>query len=229
VKRAPKFLILAAAAASAFVSAAAADAALVVRSAGPSAASYPPGRSLGESAPIALKPGDMITVLVSNATRVLRGPGTFKVGALAATAGAAFNARGRFGAMRAGEIPASPSLWHVDVSQSGTICVAPDLGVKLWRPEAESAVTLTLAAPAGTTQTVEWAAEKDELAWPASVPVSQEGEYRLTWTGNDDPTRLRFVTLASVPNDADGLAKAFIDNGCQSQLDLFIESTQAAS
>jgi hypothetical protein len=228
VKRAPKILIVAAAAASSITLVSTADAALVVRSAGPSAPAYPPGRSLGESAPIALKPGDILTILVSNATRVLRGPGTFKVGALAANAGAAFNARGRFGAMRAGEIPASPSLWHVDVSQSGTVCVAPDMGVKLWRPEADSAVKLTIAAPAGGMQTVEWAAERDELSWPASLPLGT-GEYRLTWTGNDDPTRLRFVTLASVPDDADGLAKAFIDHGCQSQLDLFIENTQTAS
>lgn len=228
MKKASKILMKAAVAAS-FAFSAAADAALVVRSAGPSSAAYPPGRSLGDAAPIALKPGDVLTVLVSNATRVLRGPGTFKVGSLAATGGAAFNARGRFGAMRAGEIPASPSLWHVDVSQSGTVCVAPDIGVKLWRPEADAPVTLTVAARGGKAESVEWAAEKDELAWPASMPLAPSAEYRLTWTGNDDPTRLTFVTLPNVPDDADGLAKAFIDHGCQSQLDLFIESIREAA
>ncbi|TFI56647.1 hypothetical protein E2493_19035 [Sphingomonas parva] len=201
---------------------AAANAGLVLRSAGPSAKAYPPGKSVADSASIQLQPGDIVTVLVSNATRVLRGPGAFKLGAATKVA-AAFNARGRFGAMRAGEIPSSPSLWHVDVSQSGTVCVSPDVGVKLWRPEKDGAVTLAIATPAGTTEKVEWADGKDELAWPAAVPLA-DGEYRLSWTGNDDPTKVKFARLSAVPDDPAGLASALIEKGCQSQLDLFIDN-----
>jgi hypothetical protein len=225
--RTPK-LILSLTFAAALAIPAVAQAGLVVRSAGPSSSAYPPGRSVGDAAPIALKPGDVITVLVSNATRVLRGPGTFTLGATRAVA-AAFNARGRFGAMRAGEIPSSPSLWHVDVSQSGTVCVSPDSGVKLWRPEKDAPVTLSITGSGAAAQKVEWAGGKDELAWPAALPLREGVEYRLTWTGNDDPTRLKFARLAALPNDPDGLAKAFIEKGCQSQLDLFIDNIPPAS
>jgi hypothetical protein len=204
---------------------AAAQAALVLRSAGPSATAFPPGRSIAESAPIVLKPGDVLTVLVSNATRVLRGPGSFRLAAAAKSAAAGFNVRGRFGAMRSGEIPSSPSLWHVDVSQSGTVCVPPDSKLELWRPEAESAVTLTIAEPGGANQQVQWATGASELAWPSALPLAEGGEYRLTWTGNEDPTRLKFARLAALPADPAGLAQALIDKGCQSQLDLFIDNT----
>ncbi|PSJ37403.1 hypothetical protein [Allosphingosinicella deserti] len=215
--------------AAALAATSAAEAGLVVRSAGPSSSAYPPGRSVGDAAPIALKPGDVITVLVSNATRVLRGPGTFTLGGGTRTAAAAFNARGRFGAMRAGAVPSSPSLWHVDISQSGTICIGPDTIVKLWRPENDLDVTLAIAGQGGATQKVEWASGKDELAWPTALPLSDGGEYQLTWTGNDDPTRLKIARLTSVPIDPNGLAKAFIDKGCQSQLDLFIDNTPPAA
>ena len=51
--------------------------ALVVRSAGPSAKTYPPGKALPDSAKISLQPGDSLTVLGPGSKRTLRGPGTF--------------------------------------------------------------------------------------------------------------------------------------------------------
>jgi hypothetical protein len=218
-------LFSAAAALLAFAACPATAGPLVVRSAGPSARAYPPGKALPDNAAVALKPGDVVTVLVSNSSRTLRGPGQFRLAAPPARSTGAFNARGRFGAMRAGEIPASPSLWHVDVSQSGTVCHAGE--VKLWRPEAADAVMLNVAGPGGATEAVAWEGGKDELPWPAAVPLTEGQEYKLTWTGNDDPSRLKFARLAEVPEDAAGLAKAFIDNGCQSQLDLVLENVPA--
>ena len=50
---------------------------LIVRSAGPSAKSYPPGRSLPENARITLAMGDTLTLLGSAGTLTLRGPGKF--------------------------------------------------------------------------------------------------------------------------------------------------------
>ena len=222
MNRSNKIFLLCAAAAT--LLAGPAEAALVLRSAGPSAPSYPPGKAIADATAIALKAGDVVTVLVANATRVLRGPGSFRLAGASKPGPGGFNARGRFGAMRAGEIPSSPSLWHVDVTQSGTVCVPPD-GLKLWRPESEDAVTLAVAAPGGSTQQVPWAKGQDELAWPTAVPLAEGEEYRLTWTGNADPTRLKFARIASLPNDPAGLAQAFIDRGCQSQLDMFIDNT----
>ena len=50
---------------------------LVVRSSGPSAKSYPAGRSLPDNARINLAQGDMVIVLTGGGTRTFRGPGTF--------------------------------------------------------------------------------------------------------------------------------------------------------
>jgi hypothetical protein len=220
-----KAYLIALLAASVMAVPAVADAALVLRSAGPSAKSYPPGKSVAESAQIQLQPGDAVTVLVSNSTRVLRGPGSFKLATPTKVAAAAFNARGRFGAMRAGEMPSSPSLWHVDVTQSGTFCVAPDQNVKLWRPEKDEAVTLAISSPAGATEKVEWAGGNAEMPWPTGLAIADGGEYRVSWTGNDDASKLKFVRLASLPNDPQGFAATLIEKGCQSQLDMFIDNT----
>ena len=199
---------------------------LVVRSSGPSAKAYPAGRALPDNAAISLKAGDTVTVLVANATRVLRGPGTFTLGGATRSAGAAgFNPRGRFGAMRTGEIPASPSLWHVDVTQSGKVCLAGADGVTLWRPESADPVTVKIGGPGGVNQTVEWGAGADTLEWPSSLPVTADAEYSISWTGNDDPTRLSFARIGELPGDPASLAKVLIDTGCQTQLDLFIDST----
>ena len=50
---------------------------LVVRSSGPSAASYKAGRSLPDNARITLRQGDTVVVLTGGGTRTFRGPGTF--------------------------------------------------------------------------------------------------------------------------------------------------------
>lgn len=223
------FVKLAAAALLAGGASAALAAPLIVRSSGPSAKAYPAGRALPDNATVSLKAGDTLTVLVANATRVLRGPGTFSLGGAATrSAGAAgFNPRGRFGAMRAGAIPASPTLWHVDVTQSGKVCLAGADGVTLWRPESADPVTVRIGGPGGATQTVEWGAGADTLEWPSSLPVAADAEYSISWTGNDDPTKLSFARIVELPGDPAGLAKVLIDTGCQTQLDLFIDSTPA--
>src|SRR3954452_14259323 len=94
---------------------------VVVKSLGPSAKAYPPGKTLPESAKISLQGGDVVTVLGPASAQTLRGPGSFdaKQVALASAAGQ----RGRFGALRAAEVAHNPSIWDVDVSQSGKICV----------------------------------------------------------------------------------------------------------
>ena len=52
---------------------------IVVRSNGPSAGAYPPGKALDPTSSIPLKPGDSVTVLDGNGTHVLNGPGIVKV------------------------------------------------------------------------------------------------------------------------------------------------------
>jgi hypothetical protein len=200
---------------------------LVVRSIGPSSKAYPAGKSLPDKASVSLKPGDVVTVLVSASTRTLRGPGTFTLAAASPRAAAGFNPRARFGAMRAGEIPASPSLWHVDVSQSGTFCVPSGQPVQLWRPESADPATLVIAPPGGAEQKLKWAAGEDTAVWPAALKLAPGAEYKLAFDGSADAAKLSFADIGPLPEEPGAMAKAFIEKGCQSQLDLFIDNTQS--
>src|SRR6476620_4851056 len=94
---------------------------VVVKSLGPSAKAYPPGKTLPETAKINLQGGDVVTVLGPASAQTLRGPGNFdaKQVSLASAAGQ----RGRFGARRAAEVAHNPSIWDIAVSQGGKICV----------------------------------------------------------------------------------------------------------
>ena len=195
---------------------------LVVRSAGPSAKAYPPGRAVGENTPVVLKAGDVVTVLAPSGARTLRGPGTFKV-AGGGTA-PAFNTRSRFSAMRGPDVPPSPGLWDVDVSRSGNVCLADPARVVLWRPAAAADATLQVIPAAGAGQPVAWPAGRLVQRWPKQLPIADGAEYSLKWADSGEPTRLKFKTLAAVGDDPTALAAALIDKGCQAQLDLLIRA-----
>ncbi|HEX9955059.1 MAG TPA: hypothetical protein VGB48_07590 [Allosphingosinicella sp.] len=213
------------AAAAAFTAVAADANVLVVRSSGPSAKSYPPGHSFPDAAQVSLRPGDVMIVLGGQATRTLRGPGTFPVSAGATKVAMASAARrGRFSAMRAGDVPPAPSVWHLDVSQSGTFCV-PDGGkVQLWRADASEKVSLTLAPAGGAARTVEWPAGEDMLDWPKELPVAADAAYQVSSSGSADTSKLVFASVGAAPQDEQGLAQTLIAKGCQNQLDTLLES-----
>ena len=222
--RNPMLNALRAVAASALLAAPAALAAapLVVRSLGPSAKAYPPGRAVGENTPVVLKAGDVVTVLAPSGARTLRGPGTFRV---AGGGGApAFNPRSRFSAMRGPETPPSPGLWDVDVSRGGNVCLAGSGQVLLWRPAGAAEATLEVVPAAGAGRQVAWAAGRMVQLWPKQLPVADGAEYDLKWAGASEATRLRFKTLAAVGEDPTALARALIDQGCDAQLDLLVRN-----
>lgn len=208
---------------------------LVVRSSGPSAKGYPPGRSLPDNARINLRAGDTLVVLDSRGTRTFRGPGAFSpataVGPGTRTVETANGRRARVGAVRsAGIVPnASPStIWQVDVSQSSTTCLTGTNPVTLWRPEASQATTLIIAGDRGVTRNVEWPAGRTTLAWPSDLPIADGAEYQLRTGAGAVPSRIRFRTLDSEPGDIQAVAEALIQAGCQEQLDLLVESWPAA-
>ena len=72
-----KFMLWGAAATLALGSTAALANVVVVKSIGPSAKSYPPGKTLPESAKILLKSGDVVTVIGPGSVKTFRGPGAF--------------------------------------------------------------------------------------------------------------------------------------------------------
>ena len=92
-----KLMLWGAAVAVALSSSAAIAAVVVVRSLGPSAKAYPPGKTLPENAKITLQGGDVVTVLGPSSAKTLRGPGNFD--AKQATLTSAAGQRGRFGAL----------------------------------------------------------------------------------------------------------------------------------
>lgn len=212
-------------AAAALLAAPLAAAPLVVRSLGPSAKSYPPGRAVGENVPLVLKAGDVITVLAPSGARTLRGPGTFKVAG--GGAAPAFNPRSRFGAMRGPEVPPSPGLFDVDVSRSGNVCLAGSGPVLLWRPTSAADATLELAPAGGSGQKLAWAAGSMMQRWPQALPIADGAEYSVKFADESAARSLRFKTLAATGDDPTALAAALIDKGCDAQLDLLIKAAPA--
>jgi hypothetical protein len=194
---------------------------LVVRSQGPSAKTFPPGRTVGENVPLVLKAGDVVTVLAPSGARTLRGPGTFKV---AGGSAPAFNPRSRFGAMRGAEVPPAPGLWDVDVSKGGNVCLADASQVVLWRPASSAEATLQVMPSAGAGQDVAWAAGRLVQRWPQQLPIADGAQYSVKWAGEAQARQLRFKTLAAASDDPTALAKAFIDNGCEAQLDVLLRA-----
>ena len=200
---------------------------VVVRSIGPSAKAYPPGKALPDSASIKLGNGDAVTLLGPNASRTLRGPGTFTASTVDRSSLAmAAGRRSRFGAMRSGEITSAPSLWDVDVTQSGKTCVAEPAKLKLWRPNADTPATLSIRSGTNT-HSIEFAKGHATVPWPAQLPVANGSEYQLELTGGDS-SKLSLVLVNAAPADLVAAAELLIAKGCQNQLDLLVETADKA-
>ena len=195
---------------------------VVVKSLGPSSKAYPPGKTLPETAKITLQGGDVVTVLGPGAAQTLRGPGNFAAGQM--TLASAESKRGRFGALRASEVAQNPSIWDVDVTQSGKICVTNASKLQLWRPESDGEVKINIRSADGKSQEVSWAAGKSSVVWPASLPVANGAAYQIEWPETGDKSSVTFVNVPNAPSDLVGAAKVLIDNGCQHQLDLLVQS-----
>lgn len=204
---------------------------LVVRSTGPSARSFPPGKRLPESARISLKASDQLTVLDGRGTRIIRGPGNFTAGAPAVgriASAPTVQRRARIGAVRGvetGELR-PPSIWHVDVARSSNVCVADSSKVTLWRADSAGALTLNIGGPGGRTERLSWQPGSSTLAWPSNLPVADGAEYRLSWSGGTVPTSLRFRTIPARPAGLEDMAQTLIRNQCDAQLDLFIDTVK---
>ena len=217
-----KLMLLGAAAAVGLSSTAAVASVVVVRSLGPSAKAYPPGKTLPETAKITLQGGDVITVLGPGSAQTLRGPGNFAPGQV--TLASAASKRGRFGAIRATEVAKNPSIWDIDVTQSGKMCVATPGKVQLWRPESDGAMKINIRSSDGKAQELSWPAGQATAAWPGAMPITSGAEYQIEWPDSGDKSKLTFVTVASAPADVVGAAQMLIENGCQHQLDLLVDS-----
>ncbi len=170
-----------------------ASAGVVVKSTGPSAGSYPVGRQVEDSASITLRAGDKITVLTDGGTRVMQGPGTFRVGEGATRTRARFsnltrrnaNRSVRTGAVRGsgdGTAARSPNLWFVNVAASGNMCLYDLSAVRLWRPEAAEAQTYQIKDQA-TQNSIDVPFVETETVRaldPEGLPLVGGGNYTIT-------------------------------------------------
>jgi hypothetical protein len=219
----------------------AAMAGVVVKSTGPSSTRYPVGTKLEDNASITLKAGDVVTVLTAEGTRVIKGAGTFRVGDRPQVASDRFAlltrkraaARVRTGAVRAPEDGAvtNPSLWYVDVTRSGTICLYDLATVRLWRPGTDGTATYTFSGNGDEGQVEVTFDDTVTVAAldPARLPIAEGGEYMIMAPDGSTTAKVNFVLLAEDFEAPDALAEALIAKGCSVQLESLASSLEASA
>ncbi len=225
---------------------------VVVRSTGPSAASYPQGRRLAANTTVTLRAGDQVTVLDRAGTRVLRGPGTVTLDGRvvrnqdSATRVASFVSRGTTGRARTGAVrsgattaaaPAAPtgpsSIWQIDVTKPGNWCVVDPATTVLWRPDRTGTATGRLTADqGGAAAALDWRSGNPLKLWPAdTVPLTDGASYNLQ-VANAPALAITTLLIGTAPAEVDELAGVLIDKGCINQLDQLlgvIESADAST
>lgn len=217
-----KLWLVGAATAVALSSTAAVASVVVVRSLGPSSKAYPPGKTLAESARITLQGGDVVTVLGPNSAQTLRGPGNFNTSTVSLASAA--NKRGRFGALRAGEITKNPSVWDIDATQNGKVCVTDTSKLQLWRPDSTAEATVNIRTSDGAVQPVTWVAGNSSVAWPAGLALTSGAEYQIEWQDTGDKSSVTIIKVPASGDDLVGAAQVLIENGCENQLDVLVDS-----
>lgn len=213
------------------------EAGVVVSVSGPSAATYPVGRKIADNARITLKAGDIVTVLNGGNTRVLRGAGTFSLGAKKRSASrGAFSAltrqrsaqRVRTGAVR--NVPGMstvtrPNLWYVDVAQSGAHCLANDKNVRLWRATNQGGAAYNVSID-GRSTPVSFADGDMIVPWDSgAMPLSSGVDYMIGLDGEEPSVTVSFVVLDKAARNPEDLAAQLIENGCMKQLELLTSVT----
>jgi hypothetical protein len=221
----------------------AASAGVVVKSTGPSADSYPVGRQVADDSQITLRAGDKITVLTDSGTKVMQGPGTFRVGENATRTRARFSAltrrgastRARTGAVRgAGDAePRMPNLWLLNVAQSGTTCLYDLADVTLWRPSRDEAQTFTITHQGtGTALDVNFVATETMRSLdPQGLQLMDGATYTITGPataeGPATSVEVTIVAMGDTFRQPDELAMALVEKGCMTQLALLADTAEA--
>jgi hypothetical protein len=222
--------LLFAAAAVGLLASSASAAVLVVRSSGPSAAAYPPGKALPDTHVLKLKATDTVILLDSRGTRTLSGPGSFSVSASAApatatrTAGASAR-RVRLGAVRG--TGGTRSVWQADLGRSGNVCIANPGELTLYRPDAAGPADITLTDSDGKSAKVHFESNQWEASWPAELEV--KAGKRVNIAGLAQPATLTLRQLSPVPTGLEGMAQSLIRADCQAQLDVLIDTFSTRS
>lgn len=208
---------------------------IVIRADGPSKASFPPGKALGNS--VRLVRGDTLVVIDGRGTRTLTGAGTIDLTARGGPAPSALtslianagNRQVRTGAVRSAGTPttlASPSLWYVDMARSGTVCLTDMTRASLWRTDATAPVTLTVTNTAtGKSATIAFNAKQNVRSWPVGdVGLSEGIDYRIAGGALAAPLTVRFAKVAMGNTAPDAVAGALLDKNCMGQVNQLVEA-----
>jgi hypothetical protein len=135
----------------------------------------------------------------------------------------------RIGALRGEHSPiASPTLWDVDITKSGSFCLPASAHLRLWRPSVEAGSVLTVTDAGGSNFRVDWRIGQRTAGWPVLANGVREGKYQLTWPGAASPTELQLYKLDGDPSDLQATAAGLIAKGCHAQLEKLIEATAIA-
>lgn len=192
---------------------------LVVKSSGPSGKAYPPGTELARNSKIKLELGDGLMILGPYRIYRLRGPGTFSLSW--AKQASLVGRRGRFGARRTAS--AEPSVWDIDISKGGRICVADPDKLVLRREEPSKEIQLTITAGDRPAARVTWPAGTRKIAWPGQLRIEDGATYKLIGADGAVYGALRFVAVPRSSTIPVAAAKALIAGGCHAQLSKLIE------
>lgn len=225
-------VLLVAAGAALLASTSAAAAVLVVRSSGPSAGAYPPGKALPDTHKLNLKASDVVVLLDSRGTRTLQGPGNFSVLASATPASGGARSTGtsarrvRLGAVRG---TATRSVWQADLDQSGNVCIAnpADLGLYRANSSGEAHVILTDTA-SGKSSSVHFGPNQAIAPWPTDLPAKSGSKIAVSGLSGGTTT-LTLKMLSPLPSGLEGMAQSLIRANCQAQLDVLIDTFSARS
>lgn len=213
--------------------------AIVVKSSGPSAKAFAPGKTIADNSTVTLKAGDVLTILDGQGTRVLRGPGTFSTTASTQTASNMASVlkntgtrQVRTGAVRGAvsEAPVRPTnVWLVDTTKTATVCVADTSAVSLWSPTGENGGTITLTRVSdGKSVPVALRPMQSVKAWPtAELPITDGAQYKIVRDGVETPVTLRFAAMGANPLGVENTIAGFVKAGCNAQLDLLVETMSA--
>ena len=207
--------------------------ALVVRTSGPSAATYPVGRRLPPSERIVLRAGDRVTIVGEGPSRTLSGPGNFPVRAASASNSGSANTLsrylnassasiGRTGAVRARPpAPYARNLWTIDATGGGPRCIVSTDNVMLSRGDMQGAGTLTIATGEATAHNAQltFTDAQHFQAWPKeTLPIQAGTQYRVTSGDAANPNVISFIVLPEAPQNPEAAADALAANGCMAQL-----------
>jgi len=203
---------------------------IVVRATGPSAAQYPVGKSLPDTASVRLRGGDTLVLLDPKGSRTLKGPGIFpaaasgggtSVSSFSALMASAEGRRGRVGAVR--PPPQPRQLWQASSDTGETFCFANPAGVLIRRENiAEARVISVVDLVTGKSAPVRFAAAQQIADWPAALPLVGGHRYKV----GSAESEMKQINAGA--NYAD-LGSALIQNGCLSQLDALSTTTAVAA